>query len=152
MITLQREKLQDMLEEFKEVLEFNYKQTASHQDKFPMNIDWDLFLALENANCFFLTTVRDEKKLIGYMSFTVLPNINFKTSKTAYTDKYVILPEYWGKGLGRKLLKATIEWSTEIKCERLFGGVRINQGEAPIKMYESEGFEKIEINMEKVLC
>jgi GNAT superfamily N-acetyltransferase len=146
-----RETIKSIAQEYKELLELNYECTASHKDRFPMNIDWAMLFQLEDMGMVHMTTCRIEDKLVGYMSFMVMPNINFMTSSTAYTDKYMVHSDHRGHGIGRKLLIKTIEWAKELKCERLFGGVRLNQGAVALKMYEDLGFEKIETNMEKVL-
>lgn len=140
-----------MLEEFTEVLQFNYKQTASNQEQFPMATDWPMYFRLEDLGLIHVTTIRDDGNLVGYMSFMTTPSHNFMDIQSAYPDKYVVMKEYWGQGLGKKLVLASEKWAIELGCKRMFGGVRINQGPAPIKMYEDLGFKQIEITLEKVL-
>ena len=145
------EKLKDILPEVEELYSKHFKITASHQDKFSSDINWASYTKLEEFGWFHLITVRDSSRLIGYMWLLTCPNLDFQSTKIATASKYFIDKDYWGKGLGKKLLEYTDIYAKRIGCRRICGSTKISQGEAPIKMYEKAGYVPIETHWEKVL-
>jgi len=146
-----REKLQDILEEFKPIYEAHAKLTASHQDLFPVQPDWPGYAKVEELGWLHIQTVRDNGNLIGYMWFMTGPNFNWPNNKIAVMEKYYVKPEYWGKGIGSKLQELVDIWAKEMGCVRAFGSTKISQGNAPERMMTKNGYTPIEKNWEKVL-
>lgn len=151
MLTFQRERIQDMLEEFSEMVNYNFKTVSSNQQELPLDVDWKLYKQLEDMGMVHVTTIRDANKLIGYMSFITGPAHNFTGLTFAYGDKYVVLKEYWGQGLGKKLVQCTLDWAKELGCRKIGGAVKLDQGPAPLKMYTDLGFEAVETVVEKLI-
>lgn len=148
---IKAEKLKDILPEIKKLYAKHFKVTASHQDEFKSNVDWEGYVRLEEYGWFHVLTVRDTCKLIGYMWLLTCPSLDFKSTKMAMASKYFIDKKYWGQGLGKELLDFTDAYAKNLGIQRICGSTKITQGNAPIMMYNRAGYVPIETHWEKVL-
>ena len=60
-------------------------------------------------NILYITTVRDENRLIGCCFVVISPYLICKDVNLAETDFIFILEEYRGKGIGRTLIKKVLD-------------------------------------------
>jgi PhnO protein len=72
---------------------------------------------LENPNNF-VFIVEDEKKLIGFASFSVRDVIRYP-KPIAELDEFFILEEFRNRGVGRRLMEEVEEKAKELHCHRL---------------------------------
>lgn len=148
---ISREKLKDILPEFEVLYNEHFKITASNQELFKSDVDWNAYLNLEKLEWLHLICIRDLGKLVGYMWFLTCPNPVYKSTPTAIMEKYYVSKDYWGNGLGSMLVSEMENWSKELGVQRVIGSTKISQGEASIKMMTNAGYVPIETNWEKVL-
>lgn len=151
MINYNREKLQDILEEFKPLYSEHFKVTASNQHIYKSSPNWQGYLDIEKLGWLHIVTVRDDTKLIGYMWFMTGPNLNYSDIKIAVMEKYYVSKEYWGQGMGSMLIQQCEKLAKELGCVRSYGSTKISQGPAPERMMIKNGYIEIEKNWEKIL-
>lgn len=106
MITYQEEKLSDMFDEYKEVSKAHWAEIGAHPN---LNIDWDVYLALEKSGALHITTVRDSKSLVGYVVHILVPHPHYKDRIIAENDNMFLLKEYRKGFAGYTLMKNAIK-------------------------------------------
>jgi phosphinothricin acetyltransferase len=78
----------------------------------------------------------DEDRLIGFAQLFVLPKTTFVMG---YLEDVIVLEEYRGQGLGRKILDKVIEVAKEQNCESITLTTRPERIAAK-SLFESMGF------------
>lgn len=94
MITLQEEKLEDILDELKPLLESHWEEVAWYKEQIELNPDYDRYLCLERAGCLHIVTARDDGELIGYDVSFIMPNMHYSDHTYACNDIIFLLPSY----------------------------------------------------------
>jgi GNAT superfamily N-acetyltransferase len=139
-ITYQKEHLKDFIGEFSELLEPHMTEiNVSQRLGFTFKPDYARYIKMQEAGVFVVVTCRDEKKLIGYTVFGVMPNIRYSDCKIAKEDLYYILPEYRGKGLGKKLFLVTEEALKEKGVNQIIFTTKVYKDYSQI--FEKLGYE-----------
>lgn len=81
-----------------------------------------------------------DEKILGYSYATKWkPRVAY--SKTVETSIY-IHPNHIGRGIGRQLYSATVEWLKELEFHSLLGGIAL-PNDASIELHEKLGFQKV---------
>lgn len=107
------------------------------------NLKEDLIKNLENLSTLVIT---DNKKVVGYVSY----EIKEKHSKKLYVDQLVIIEEYRGHGLGKKLMDKVKDIGIRNNCDRIELNCWIFNTNA-LAMYEHIGFDRQRIMYEMKL-
>lgn len=109
MITYQKEKFSDCIEEAKPLLLEHWEDVGFDKDNAPLNPNYEQYQNLCNANVLHIITVREDDKLIGYSSWFVSYNLHYQDKKFAECDIF-FLSEPFRKGLvGYNLLKQSTQ-------------------------------------------
>ena len=104
MIIYQDVDLLSVLDEFKEVFPAHYDELCVTKE-YPLDPDWDSYVALSNAGRVRTITVRNDAELIGYIVFFIQPHLHYKQCKTAFEDVYYVKPEYRKGRVGIKMFQ-----------------------------------------------
>lgn len=109
--------------------EFN--MTVDEEKEYIKNIN-------QRNNCLFL---------IAEVSGKIVGNLNFNGNdrlRISHMGEFGIsvVKEYWGKGVGSKLLKYLIEWSKKTKIIKKINLVVREDNQRAIELYKRFGFEK----------
>lgn len=84
---------------------------------------------------------------IGYIA-AGLKEVEYRLSKYIEVENMGVLPEYRSKGIGSKLMSACLKIAKEKGYQRVYVNVYA-KNEKAVKFYENEGFEKIDICLDK---
>lgn len=87
---------------------------------------------------FFLFKTEQNKKLAGFCEIEIL-----EEGKIVRLNALAVLPEFRKKGLGKKLLKAVLEFLKEKKFETVWLLVK-RENRIARKMYKKQGFKRIQ--------
>ena len=104
MSTYQVEKMEDVIEEIKPLLELHYKEIALNKDVIALNPDYDKYLMLEELGMLHIVTVRDEGVLIAYYVSFVHHNIHYKDHIFAVNDIMYVANAYRGSTVAYRML------------------------------------------------
>lgn len=97
MITYTIEKLNDNIEELKEISKLHFAESAPYQD-IALNVNWERFLLLEDAGVLQFYVMRKKSFLIGYAVFFVSASMEYKNSVQASMSNIFIHPDHRGNG------------------------------------------------------
>lgn len=119
--------------------EFTYDKEA----KGDVDPNWDLGLLLKNMHRLYLSTARDDGRLIGYFVFYTSPMAHYKSVTAAIEDTFYLLPEYRGNKIGYNFIKYSVSQmkATGATVLRVANKVKADYR----KMWERLGFEQEEI-------
>lgn len=107
MIKFKSEKIVDVLEESKTLLQKHWEEIAHYKD-IPLEPDYEQYLKLESIGATRSFTARTEDGiLIGYAVFFIKHNIHYKSSLQALQDIIFVDKKY--RGLGFMFIKFTDE-------------------------------------------
>jgi GNAT superfamily N-acetyltransferase len=132
------ERMADVINEIKPLLEAHYKEIAKYQD-IPLMPEWEIYEKMDEIGVMKIFTCRhnDNNELIGYAIFFVKNHIHYKTCKTAMQDILFISPEYRGKGM--KFIMWCDDRLKEIGVQVVFHHVKETHNFGP--MLERIGYE-----------
>lgn len=114
MITYQREKLFEIEDELRPILDEHYEEIAMYRDKIKLVPDWSRYYALEDNDILKIATVRDSGELVGYYIIMVVPNIHYSDDLYAVNDIVLIKPEYRNAKVGIGLFSFVEVWMKEL--------------------------------------
>ena len=110
-------------------------------DKRYLKIGNDSFLKFLNNPNSYTYLLKDGKRLIGFITFSIRNVIRYSRPIAEIEELYII-PEYRGKGLSQKLIKSVLEKIKKIGCSRIYIG-SIFKWKIAHKAYKNMGFEKV---------
>ena len=93
LITYHEEKLIDIIDEMKPLVELHYEEVHAYKGKVALNPDWDRYKFLDSINLMHTTTIRDDGVLVGYCVFMVAPNLHYKDHVYAINDVLYVSTE-----------------------------------------------------------
>ncbi len=101
----------------------------------------DSFLKFLNNPKSYTYLLKDSKRLIGFITFS-LRNVIRYPRPIAEIEELYIVPEYRGRGLSRKLIKTVIGKIKKIGCSKIYIGSEFKWKIAH-RAYKDMGFKKI---------
>jgi GNAT superfamily N-acetyltransferase len=96
------------------------------------------FLANQNSYAYVL---KDDGKLIGFITFSIRNVIRYPKPIAEIEELYII-PSYRGKGLSKKLIESVLKKIKKIGCSRIYIGSEFKWKIAH-KAYKNTGFKKV---------
>lgn len=104
-ILFQEEKLDDILEEIKPILDVHWEEIALNRDKIKLNPDYDKYRELNNNGMVKIFTARDDGKMVGYFVVTINHHLHYKDHKFAINDIIYLKKELRALGIGKTLIQ-----------------------------------------------
>lgn len=92
-------------EKFYALTERHWKEVAIDQDRYPLDIHWDLFASLDKKGKLAMYTVRVEGRLVGYAVWALAQRAHYKTSTLAECDAFWLDPGMRGHQIGTRLMQ-----------------------------------------------
>jgi GNAT superfamily N-acetyltransferase len=142
MITIMQESFRDTLPELLPVLPLHYQELALNQDKVPLDPQYDIYLAREDAGELMFMVVRENGDLIGYFIGFVAPGLHYRTCLTLITDIFYVHPDHRGGRVGFSLFKAVEDEAKNRGVDRMFVGSKVHLDAS--WLFEKLGYEKVE--------
>lgn len=118
MLTAQVERISDLIDEIKPLLERHWQEIGIYQDKMPLDPNYDLYRARDAAGEGIICTLRADGELVGYWIGFIAPGLHYKSTLTLTTDILFVSPEYRGLHGGQLLADC-------VKAEAQRRGVKI---------------------------
>lgn len=127
MIIAQIENYTDCLPEMQEFYPDHYEFLALNKDKVPLDPDYEIYDALDEAGKILCATLRDEGKLVGYFIGLVNPGLHYKTCLTLNMDIFWVCPQQDRQWAGVKLFRCVEEEAKRRGVQRVFYGSKVHQ-------------------------
>ncbi|MCL2037758.1 GNAT family N-acetyltransferase [Candidatus Saccharibacteria bacterium] len=123
-----------------------------------LNMNWSYE---ESGRKFFVNAISDDDKccfvafndeeIVGYLAGSVKPGQDYEKGTVAELDNTLVLDEYRGLGVGRKLFDEFKIWAKSKKVDRLYVSAYFDNSDA-VAFYHAVGFKnygwslKMEVN------
>ena len=91
-ITYQEERVADVWADLQALLTAHWKEIALYQDRMPLDVDYETYVALEARQQLFVLTVRVDEELAGYFVAFIHPHLHYRRTLVAQSDVYYIKP------------------------------------------------------------
>ncbi len=101
-LTFQKESFTAIMPELPEIFCRHWEEIALDKTAIKLDPDWERYMAFDASGVLHMLTVREDKKLVGYYLALVMPHLHYKSSLTAFSDIFYILPEHRRSGRGLK--------------------------------------------------
>ena len=148
-IAFKVERLTDIIDELKPLLEQHWQEIAGYKDQFPLNPDYDKYRAMDSAGLVHAVTVREDGALIGYYISFVLRHLHYQDCLVAMNDILFIRKDRRHGMTGSRMIRFAEKMLKEIGVNRMIMHVKVHHdfGRMLVKM----GFTETEKNYEKLL-
>src|SRR3546814_12396519 len=102
MLTAQVESLTEHLDALKPFFPLHWEELALNQKQVPLDPNYAIYLARDEAGEVLLVTLRKAGKIVGYFVGFIAPGLHYQTCLTLTMDIFYVLPEHRGDGqIGR---------------------------------------------------
>ncbi len=112
--------------ELPELFLAHYEEIALDKDVIKLDPDWNKYLQLELMGILHIMSVRDAARLIGYHISVVSPHLHYKSTITALSDIFYLLPEYRQGWTGYKLFEETEKMLKALGVVRFYNVTKVH--------------------------
>jgi GNAT superfamily N-acetyltransferase len=143
MITAQVEPYSKCLPELMECYDRHWEELALNKDKVPLDPQYDLYEARDDAGQLLLVTLRETGRLVGYFIGFIAPGFHYKTCLTLTMDIFWTHPDVRGGFSGVKLFRLVEKEAKRRGVHRMFYGSKMHKDAS--RMFEYLKMEPVEI-------
>ena len=104
-LTFQTERWRDVLPELQTMFAEHSKDTHG----MPVELDMDIYNAMDGAGQVHVVTARDDGWLVGYVIAFLKTHLHSKSIPCCFVDSFYLRPEYRYEGSGQRLLQALVD-------------------------------------------
>jgi GNAT superfamily N-acetyltransferase len=150
-LTLQIEKWSDAIAELRPLFSQLWNDVAVDKDRFVAKCEEQKYTALETAGALCLTTIRADKRLVGYYAALILPNPHYEgQGLMAYTDMYWLDPDFRRGNIGLKLFQFTEKVWRERGAVKAYSSHKLHRPRSPV--FNALGWTPTDVVYSKVLA
>ena len=141
-VTFATEQWPDCLPELVQLWPAHWHEVAMHQDRIPLDPNYVEYERAYGSGQLHLTAVRDQGRLVGYLTAIVRPHLHYAHSLSAFYDLYYVLPSHRRGMVGVRLFTEAEKALKARGVERLFTGTKLSKDASAI--FERLGWEPAE--------
>ena len=147
MITAQVEPYSKCLPELMECYDLHWEELALNKDKVPLDPQYDIYEARDDAGQLLLVTLRETGRLVGYFIGFIAPGFHYKTCLTLTMDIFWTHPDVRGGFSGVKLFRLVEKEAKRRGVHRMFYGSKMHKDAS--RLFEFLKMEPVEIYYSK---
>jgi GNAT superfamily N-acetyltransferase len=147
MITAQVEPYKDCLPELMACYDLHWEELALNKDKVPLDPQYDVYAAHDDAGRLLLVTLRESGRLVGYFIGFIAPGLHYKTCLTLTMDIFWTHPDVRGGFSGVKLFRLVEKEAKRRGVHRMFYGSKLHKDSS--RLFEFLKMEPVEIYYSK---
>lgn len=141
-----------------EIIQNHWDEVGVNKEKCPLSVDWQKYSDIEKTGMLWLMGARKDEKLVGYVSFIILPHLHYSTTLHAVNDAIYINSNC--RGLGIKLIKEAEKALAKETAQRGYPYIRIiyhtklhveNTRGTLSRVFEHLGYNAFETTLDKVV-
>jgi GNAT superfamily N-acetyltransferase len=147
MITAQVEQYADCLPELMACYDLHWEELALNKDKVPLDPQYDVYAARDDAGQILFVTLRESGRLVGYFIGFIAPGLHYKTCLTLTMDIFWTHPDVRGGFSGVKLFRLVEKEAKRRGVHRMFYGSKLHKDSS--RLFEFLKMEPVEIYYSK---
>jgi len=149
MITIQRERFEDAIEDLTPLLARHWREIAEDKDEVPLSPGYDIYCDLDSGDKLLFVTVRNDEVLLGYFIGILGPGLHYQETFECHMDIAYVDPEIRRTKVGYKLFQFVEDELKKIGVKRWFVNSKLKHDLS--SFYEKLGFSAIETVHSKML-
>ena len=142
MITCQQEPFPPFLEEVKPFFPQHWAELALEQDRVPLDPQYGVYLARDEAAEVLAITVREDGALCGYFVGFVAPGLHYQQTLILHMDIFWIHPVHRGAGAGWMLFKEVERVAKQRGVQLMFVGSKLHKDAS--WLFQKLGYVEVE--------
>jgi hypothetical protein len=149
-ITIQVERWRDVLPEMWPLFPLHWEEMALDKDVIKIDMDVERYAKLDELDMIHVTTVRDDKTLVGYVICFIIRHMHYANAgEMALADMYWLSPDYRRGLTGMKMFKVMEESLRERGIIRAHMSCKVSQDHT--KLFERMGWRLSDLTFSKML-
>lgn len=143
MVTALPESFIDCVGEIRRLIDGHWEKLALNKDQVPLDPQWEVYFAREQAGELMFIPLRDDGRMVGYWIAFIAPGLHYKTCLTATMDIWNVLPEYERPVPILTLMRAVDREYARRGVRRAFAGEKLH---LPCgRLYRMFGYTPVEV-------
>ncbi len=142
MLTAQIENLTENLDALKPFFPMHWEELALNQKQVPLDPNYGIYLAKDEAGEMMLVTLRKGGEIVGYFIGFVGPALHYQACLTLTLDIFYVIPSERGSGGGFILFKEVEREARRRGVQRMFVGSKLHKDAS--WLFEKLGYEEVE--------
>lgn len=130
-------------EECEALVQDYYKRTNAAEGVGPININWDAYKTLEDADQLMLVTAVNNETLVGFALYIISHSLHWPRMKIAKATTLATHTDWRGKGIGRAIVEAAMPWLMSLGCTHIAHDHRTIYKTTPL--FEKMGWDLVEL-------
>ena len=118
--------------ELKELYPDHWMELDQNHDTVPMDVDYELYRNINDAGHLHVVTARHADSLIGYVISIIRPHLHHKSTMTAFTDMFYLMPDYRVGTIGYRLLKFMRDSVKERGVKQIYAATKLKYDVGPL--------------------
>lgn len=118
-VTYQKELFIKLMPELPEIFAEHHNE-IEEDHKYPLDPDWQRYIAMEANGSLLVVTARCEGYLLGYYFAIIAPSLHHKQLRVAYSDMFYIRSEFRLGWTGYKLIRETEKLLKKLKVHKSY--------------------------------
>ena len=132
MISVQQETLFQIADEVDELLQLHYEELTLYKERVALDPIWSRYNEMESAGSFYVFTVRDDGKLVGYSAFFLVPHMHYAAMRMAHNDVIFLRKDYRDAHTGKRLIELCESRMKELGADRITWHVKLSLDWSPL--------------------
>ncbi|HLJ26557.1 MAG TPA: GNAT family N-acetyltransferase [Candidatus Angelobacter sp.] len=142
-LTYQLERWSDIKRaEMDPLFALHWEEIALNKDKIKLDVDYERYRKLDEANMLHIVTLRDDGRLVGYHCSLLDTHLHYKGDIMALTDVYFLLPEYRKGRTGIRLFQVVEQTLKARGITKMITATKLHRDKG--RLFEAMGWTEIE--------
>lgn len=148
-ITYQIENFESIIPELKPFVAPHWEELGLDHQDVPVDMNWDLYVQMDNAEKLHVVTTRDDGVLIGYCFHVISTMMHYQSTLHGVADLYYIKPEYRKGKIGVGMFIYAEEQLKALGVVKIVTGTKLHLPHD--KLFKSLGYKATETIFTKII-
>lgn len=126
-----------------------WQELCEYQAEFPMDLDLEAYLRLQEMGKLYLATIRQDGILVGYFLALLGGTLHYRNCLTAQMDMIYIDPRFRSGAAALRLLRFVLSDLRALGIQRVNAGTKTKKDIG--RLFRTFGFQPVEITYSRLL-
>lgn len=145
----QREIFSEAFPEWIGLVRNAWQELCEYQAEFPMDLDLEAYLRLQEMGKLYLATIRQDGILVGYFLALLGGTLHYRNCLTAQMDMIYVHPRFRSGAAALRLLRFVLSDLRALGIQRVNAGTKTKKDIG--RLFRAFGFQPVEITYSRLL-
>ena len=126
-----------------------WQELCEFQDEYPMDLDLEAYIHLQEAGRLYMATIRENGILVGYFLALLGGTLHYRNCLTAQMDMIYVDPRFRGGSAALRLLRFVLSDLRAMGVQRVNAGTKTKKDIG--RLFLAFGFQPVEITYSRLL-